>query len=286
MIDNLRAEINANLETLIPDENRRPVNLHRAMRSSLLGGGKRARSLLCLLVSEAARGRGRSFALDAGCAIEMVHTASLILDDLPCMDDATCRRGRAATHLEYGQATAILASFGLLNRAFSVLCEKSDDARMANESIRLLSEAIGSDGMIAGQEIDLHERVVFRQVVNVEGLNLLKTGTLFVASGHIGALAAGLTPPAVDAVRTFAEHVGLAFQTADDIVDQTADSESAGKDTRQDSDKPTIVSLAGEKVARASCEEHLRRAHEALERSGLDSDRFVELVESVFDRAG
>lgn len=281
-ISALRAEINAHLEKLMPEENRDPVNLHRAMRYSLIGGGKRARSLLCLMISEAAQGRGRSFALDAGSAIEMVHTASLILDDLPCMDDATTRRGRPATHIEFGQATAILASFGLLNRAFGVICESSADRGTATQAMQVLSEAIGSDGMIAGQEIDLHERTVFNEVSTIERLNWLKTGTLFVASGHIGALAAGLAPPAIDAVKSFARHVGLAFQTADDLIDQTSDAQSAGKDVGQDSGKPTIVSIAGEKAARTLCEEHLLRAQEALKRSGLESDRLLHLVGSVF----
>lgn len=284
-ISSLRAEINAHLLALMPEENRHPVNLHKAMRQSLLTGGKRVRSLLCLTVSETAHGQGRKFALDAGCAIEMVHAASLIIDDLPCMDDATTRRGRPATHIEFGQATAILAAFGLLNSAFGVIGASAASPALSSQAVQVLSEAIGSDGMIAGQEIDIHERREFRDVSHIEALNWLKTGTLFVASAHIGALAAELGPDAVEAVKQFARHVGLAFQTADDLLDQTSDVQSAGKDVGQDLDKPTIFSVAGAPAARASRDQHIRTALASLERGGLATDRFAELVNSVFVQA-
>jgi geranylgeranyl diphosphate synthase type II len=281
-IANLRAEINAHLENLMPEENRHPVNLHAAMRYSLLGGGKRVRALLCLLVSEAAQGHGRSFALDAGCAVEMVHAASLIIDDLPCMDDAKTRRGRPAAHVRFGEATSILAAFGLLNRAFGVIGESAAAPGLVGQTVQIMSQAIGSDGMIAGQEIDLNERTALSNIANIEALNWLKTGSLFVASGHIGALAAESDPASVEAVKQFARHIGLAFQTADDLIDQTFDTQTAGKDVRQDGDKPTILSIAGEPAARASCKEHIRFALEALETSGLQTESFVELVESIF----
>ena len=284
-VSTLREKINIHLETLMPRESRCPVNLYRAIRYSLLGGGKRVRPLLCVVVSEAAKGRGRAFAQDAGCAIEMVHAASLILDDLPCMDDGTTRRGRPTAHVKFGQATAILASFALLNRAFGVISESAADPGVVNQATKVLSGAVGADGMIAGQEIDLNERAVFGDITTIEELNLLKTGTLFVAAGHIGALAAGLEPEAVEAVRRFSRHFGLAFQTADDLIDQMSDAQAAGKDVRKDFNKPTILSIAGEPAARSSCAEHIQAAFKSLETSGLDTGGFVALVDSVFGQA-
>ena len=221
--------------------------------------------------------------MDAGCAVELVHSASLVLDDLPCMDDASLRRGRAATHREFGQATAILASIGLLNRAFGALAEHdATDPQLRARAARVLSDAIGSNGMIAGQEIDLHERASVDTESGIEGVNWLKTGTLFVAAAHMGALAAQLPPQGTEAVKECAKHVGLAFQTADDLIDQTADIASAGKDVGQDAGLPTLVSLAGPQGALHSCKEHLEIARSALDRSGLETVNLLSLVDSIF----
>lgn len=279
----MRDEINARLDQLLPGSDHHPASLHEAMRYSLLGSGKRVRPLLCVLVSEAADGAGRSFALDAGCAVEMVHTASLILDDLPCMDDAGMRRGRPTTHREFGQATSILASVGLLNRAFGVISEQHDAApAIRSRALEVLSEAVGSNGMIAGQEIDLHERRKYDHATPIESVNWLKTGVLFVASAHIGALAADLRHEAVGSVNDFARHVGLAFQTADDLIDRMGDAQSIGKDVGQDADIPTLASISGTQSARLSCEDNLRKAQQALNESGLHPAGLTALVDSIF----
>lgn len=279
----LRDEINTRLDQLLPASDHHPASLHKAMRYSLLGSGKRVRPLLCLLISEAAGGTGRSFALDAGCAIEMVHTASLILDDLPCMDNADMRRGRPTTHREFGQSTSILASVGLLNRAFGVIAEHHEVAPdTRTRALEVLSEAVGSNGMIAGQEIDLHERRKYNHATPIESVNWLKTGVLFVAAAHTGALAAGLQAEAIGAVNDFAKHVGLAFQTADDLIDRTGDAQSIGKDVGQDTDIPTLASISGTQSARLSCEDNLRQAHRALNESGLDPAGLTALVDGIF----
>lgn len=286
-IARLRDEINGRLDQLLPGGEQHPASLHKAMRFSLLGSGKRVRPLLCLLISEAAGGTGRSFALDAGCAVEMVHTASLILDDLPCMDDAAMRRGQPTVHVEFGQATSILASVGLLNRAFGVIAEHPDaPAALKARALEVLSEAVGSNGMIAGQEIDLHERGNFDNAAPIESVNWLKTGVLFVAAAHIGALSANLNPAVIGAVNDFARHVGLAFQTADDLIDRLGDAQSIGKDVGQDADIPTLASLSGTQSARLSCEDHLVRAHHALAESGLETAGLMSLVDSIFGASG
>ncbi len=283
----LRREINTRLGQLLPMADQPPASLHNSMRYSLLGSGKRVRPILCVLVSEAAGGADRSFALDAGCAVEMVHTASLILDDLPCMDDAAMRRGRPTTHREFGQSTAILASVGLLNRAFGVIAEHHDaPPALKTRALERLSEAVGSNGMIAGQEIDLHERRNYDHAKPIEGLNWLKTGVLFVAAAHIGALAGNAPPSAIAAVTDFAKHVGLAFQTADDLIDQTGDAGAIGKDVGQDDDIPTLASLSGTRSAVLSCEENLSYAHGALRESGLETARLLALVDSIFGASG
>ncbi|MEM8744342.1 MAG: polyprenyl synthetase family protein [Pseudomonadota bacterium] len=282
-IAGLRDEVNARLEEILPEASAEQTDLRSAMRYSLMGPGKRVRPILCVLVSEAAGGTGRSFALDAGCAVEMVHAASLILDDLPCMDAAATRRGQPATYRKFGDASAILASIGLLNRSYEVLAEhEGPSEHVKTAAVRSLTAAVGTDGLVAGQEIDLHERAKYDDVKRVEGLNWLKTGVLFTASAEIGAIAAGLEPDRVDAVKRFSRHVGLAFQTADDLIDQEGTLQSAGKDVGQDEGKPTLVSLVGNDAARQTCHQHLSDARAALAESKLDGAMLSGFVDSVF----
>lgn len=262
---------------------RQPTHLHQAMRHAMFGGGKRIRPVLCVLVAEASGGKNRPLALEAGCAIEMVHTASLILDDLPSMDDATLRRGQPTTHMRFGEATAILAAIGLLNRAFSVVAEyPTNNPDLQVKILEVLSHAIGSDGMIAGQEIDLHQRAAYSEAAPIENLNWLKTGVLFVASAHIGAICGELGPERVDAVKQFAKHVGIAFQTADDLVDQTSTPQTAGKNVHQDDGIPTLVTLCGRRAARQTCQDHLHQADDALQRSGVNPRGLQGLVQAIF----
>ncbi|MHA1179442.1 MAG: polyprenyl synthetase family protein [Alphaproteobacteria bacterium] len=258
----LRDEVNARLELILQVSPAPGTELQSVMRYSLLGKGKRVRSILCLLVNEAAGGAGRAFALDAGCAVEMVHAASLILDDLPCMDDATTRRGLPATYKKYGDASAILASIGLLNRAYEVLAEHSSTSdAIRTAAIRVLTMAVGIDGLVGGQEIDLNERSKY--------------------TDEIGAIAAELEPEAIGAVKRFSRHLGVAFQTADDLIDQEGTIQSARKDVRQDAFKPTLVSLMGKDAARYSCRQHVEESRAALVESNLDSSMLTGFVDSL-----
>lgn len=278
----LRDEVNARLELILQVSPAPGTELQSVMRYSLLGKGKRVRSILCLLVNEAAGGAGRAFALDAGCAVEMVHAASLILDDLPCMDDATTRRGLPATYKKYGDASAILASIGLLNRAYEVLAEHSSTSdAIRTAAIRVLTMAVGIDGLVGGQEIDLNERSKYTDASCIEGLNWLKTGVLFSAAAEIGAIAAELEPEAIGAVKRFSRHLGVAFQTADDLIDQEGTIQSARKDVRQDAFKPTLVSLMGKDAARYSCRQHVEESRAALVESNLDSSMLNGFVDSL-----
>ncbi len=281
-LGSLRQEIEVRLEQLLPAPTLHPENLHQAMSFGMLAPGKRVRPLLALLIAEAA-GQGRAFALDAGCAVECVHTASLILDDLPCMDDAELRRGQPTTHRKFGEATAILSAIGLLNRAFSIIADSpSANPALRAKAMSVLTQAIGSEGMIAGQEIDISRKADFQGARHGEKLNWLKTGVLFVSTARIGGIAAGLDEKAVGAMETFAKCVGLAFQTADDLIDQTGNSAVLGKDIHQDIGKPNLVSIAGKEAAQRACEAYLEEADQALISSGLDTSGLRALVDTIF----
>lgn len=279
----LRQEIDLRLEQLLPEPTLHPENLHQAMSFGLMAPGKRVRPLLALLIAEAAGGQGRAFALDAGCAVECVHTASLILDDLPCMDDAELRRGQPTTHRKFGEATAILSAIGLLNRAFSIIADSpSANPAMRTRALSVLTQAIGSEGMIAGQEIDISRKADFATAQHGEKLNWLKTGVLFVSTARLGGIAADLDEKAIGAMENFARCIGLAFQTADDLIDQTGDEAVLGKDVGQDAGKPNLVSIAGKEAAKRACETYLEEADQALVSSGLKTSGLRALVDTIF----
>lgn len=268
----LRGRIEERLEALLAEPSHAPLNLANALRHALLAPSKRMRPVMLALIAGSDPKR-RAAAIDAGCAVEMVHTASLILDDLPCMDDATLRRQRPATHVAFGESTAVLASISLLTRAFAVLAElpgvdASTQARLAT----ILSSAVGTNGLAAGQEIDLNSRADLESVDRIEELNWLKTGVLFVAAAEMGAVLRGLAQDEVDAVRRFAKHFGIAFQTSDDLLDVTATPDLVGKDVHKDDGKPTLITLLGPDVARYTAREHLQHADRALTASGIEAD--------------
>ena len=266
-IDHIRSEINTRLGELIPDETCHPAELHRAMRYSLLAGGKRIRPVLTVLVANAFGAREEA-ALDAACAIEMVHTASLILDDMPCMDDAALRRDRPSNHVVFGEDTAILAATALLNRAFGVVAECAElDPSVRIELVRSLSNAVGSDGIIAGQYCDLRSETT-GEVAELLQMYGQKTGALFVAAVEAGARIARVDETWVEAVRQFAAHLGLAFQILDDLLDRLGTEKEAGKDVNQDLDKTTVVSCMGSGRAHAEASSRVLSAAEALEPLG------------------
>lgn len=260
-----------------------PLNLQGAVRHASLAPSKRIRPVLLVLIADPHPDLEQT-ALDVGCAVEMVHTASLILDDLPCMDDAQTRRERPTTHIAFGQATAILSAIALLTHAFGIIAGLEQvPAQTRTRLANVLSRAVGWDGLVAGQEIDVNGRATLLGAEQVENLNWLKTGVLFVAAAEMGAILADLEEAQVDAVRRFARHFGLAFQTADDLLDRTATAVEAGKDVAKDGDKATLVSLFGASHARLTCEEHLDRANAALLESGVSQTPVRALMDRLFD---
>jgi geranylgeranyl diphosphate synthase type II len=261
------------------------------MRFSLLAGGKRIRPVLTIQVATDL-GATEEQALDAACAVEMVHAASLILDDLPCMDDATLRRGQAANHLVFGEDTAILAATALLNRAFGVIAECDLlPAQTRLDLIRLLSDSVGSNGIIAGQFCDL--KIRHGHGDDVAGLTEMygqKTGALFVAALEAGARVAGVDDVWVKAVREYGVNLGFAFQLLDDLLDTFGSPEDIGKDTGQDDGKPTLASRLGADGTRQEVHRYVESAASALEPLGRSGHQLAILARSytrtTMDRAG
>jgi geranylgeranyl diphosphate synthase, type II len=252
---------------------------------SLLAPAKRVRPILSLLVTETLKG-DREAVLPAACAVEMVHTASLILDDLPCMDDATTRRGRPTAHRLHGEANAILAAFALLNRAYGVVAEgwaggpdASARAAMAGE----LASAVGITGMIAGQAMDLAQTGRSIDFPTLEFIHSRKTGALFIASARLGAIAAGARPAESTAISAYAKNLGLAFQVVDDLIDATG-GEEAGKDVGQDARKTTFVTFSGVEGARQLARELIEASQEALTPFGGRARLLRDLARYVVSR--
>jgi geranylgeranyl diphosphate synthase type II len=242
-----------------------PPRLMEAMRYSLLSGGKRLRPILCLAFADASsrRGSGGSeVANDAACAIEMIHTYSLVHDDLPSMDDDDLRRGRPTSHKAFGEAVAILAGDALLTEAFATLARGAEPPRV--RLCRELAQAAGAAGMIAGQVLDIaqdrpaEEAYLFR-------LHRLKTGALIRASCRMGVIASSSSDDSLAAADAYGQAVGLAFQIADDILDVTGDSARMGKPTGADAaaNRFTFPAVVGLAKSRALAEEQVRLALDA-----------------------
>ncbi len=262
----LCASIESYLDEIVAGTQGAPPRLMAAAGHALQGPSKRIRPLMLHLV--AAGTTPHVDAMRAAAAVELVHTASLILDDLPCMDDAAMRRTRPATHRAYGEATAILTAIALLNRAFGLLAECEGPAEMRIRLIALLERAVGWNGLVAGQELDIAGTTSDRE--GLEQVNWLKTGTLFVAAVGMGAVVRGVSPEGERRLEQFARELGLAFQLADDLMDRLGAASETGKDVRQDQDKTNVVSLLGIEETRAACLAHLARADAALVASGIE----------------
>ncbi|HEU0107507.1 MAG TPA: polyprenyl synthetase family protein, partial [Vicinamibacteria bacterium] len=260
--------------------------IEAALADSLFAPAKRMRPIVSLMVAEVLRADPRRV-LPAGCAIEMVHTSSLILDDLPAMDDARARRGRPACHIAHGEATAILAAFALLNRAYEILAEgwpDGPDAAVRGELARDLARAVGLDGMIAGQGEDLRltDRTIDFQTL--EFIHSRKTGALFTCAAALGAAGARASAAETAAVTAYAKNLGLAFQIVDDLIDATGEAAAVGKDVGQDLKKTTFVSFSGVEGARQLAAELVATSEEALRGFGPRAQPLRDLARYVVAR--
>ena len=280
----IQAQIENRLSDLIPSDQTWPVKLHAAQRHALLSPGKRFRPLLCVLIAQGATKdiKKRQAAIDVGCAAEMVHAASLILDDLPCMDNAALRRNNPTTHIAFDESTAILSATSLLNRAFGVLARLRDiDPAIRIALVDLLSYSVGSTGLIAGQMADLANDDTLTNLQDVERLNRFKTGALFEFTIYSAAILTELTVGQKEELKDFAYHLGQAFQLLDDLKDSLMDDTQAQKSVGKDVGKATILALLGSEKSKQTLKTYLSSAKGALHRAGLQNSA---LLEAVIDR--
>ncbi|MBK9383494.1 MAG: polyprenyl synthetase family protein [Planctomycetes bacterium] len=276
------------LDEVLPSASTEPQRLHEAMRYSVFGGGKRLRGALVVLSAQVFDA-APEVAREPACAVELVHTYSLIHDDLPCMDDDDLRRGRPTAHKVYGEALALLAGDALLTRGLALLAE-AQRAEAVGLMVRELGAAAGSVGMVGGQVLDLESegRPIDRDAHTVlRRIHLGKTAAMIRASAALGGLAAGAGPEAVAALRSYGEHVGLAFQIADDVLDETGTAEELGKTPGKDRDqgKLTYVAALGLEGARLAAREEVERAIAALKPLGNGANgRLAELARFAVER--
>jgi geranylgeranyl diphosphate synthase type II len=293
-----RAEVDTALDATVAASPDTPDVVSRAMRYSLTAGGKRLRPILCLAGAEAVGGE-RASAMPAACAIELIHTYSLIHDDLPAMDNDTMRRGRPTLHVVAGEGMAILAGDGLLTEAFALLARepRGDDPALAARKLRVIgviAHAAGPAGMVGGQAIDLScvtpdPSGGAPPPLDAEGLRAMharKTGALIRASATAGAIMGGGGDAAVRAIDAAASEFGLAFQIVDDLLDVEGSSADLGKTAGKDAaaGKPTYPSIYGIERSRAMAGECLARAEATLRDAGLADSRLMDIGRWIVTR--
>jgi geranylgeranyl diphosphate synthase, type II len=283
--------VDAELDRLAPSESAQPETIHRAMRYSLFAGGKRIRPILCI---EAARAVSPGVspappdgAVTAACSLELIHTYSLIHDDLPALDNDDYRRGKLTNHKVFGDAMAILAGDALLTLAFEVLSKlQAPDARKVRMIAELATAAGTVGGMIGGQVADLEGEGKTPDAQLLETIHRAKTGALLRASLRLGALHAGADDERYAALSCYGEHVGLAFQIVDDILDVEESSEALGKTAGKDAQqqKITFPAVYGLETSRRMAAGECERAHAALALFGKSATRLHELADLIVHR--
>src|SRR5579862_9851954 len=282
-----RAGIEEALDRLLPKEEAHPASIHKAMRYSVFAGGKRIRPILCLEAA-AMFSENPVAAVSTGCALEFIHTYSLIHDDLPALDNDDFRRGKPTCHKVFGDAMAILAGDGLFTLAMQTLVriEGLDAAR----KIRLIDElafASGTvDGMIGGQVTDIEGERQTPTAELLDSIHRAKTGALLRASVRMGGVCAGGDAAQIEALSQYGEHVGLAFQIVDDILDVEESSEALGKTAGKDAaqGKITFPAVYGIDASRRMAHEQCAQAHDALERFGVRARRLHEIADLIVHR--
>jgi len=287
ILDQGRAAADAALERLLPAATQHPTSIHQAMRHSVFAGGKRLRPILCMEAGRMAGGAGTPGAplpgaLPAGieslgAALEMLHTYSLIHDDLPALDNDDLRRGRPTCHKAFGEATAILAGDGLQTQAYEVLAQINCPAEARVAIIREIAHATGTiDGMIGGQVVDLEAEHKRPDLATLEYIHRSKTAALITASVVSGGMYAGASATEIERLRIYGQSIGLAFQIVDDVLDVTQTSEQLGKTAGKDTaaEKVTYPALFG-------IEESTRKADALVEQACAQLDGFGEAAATL-----
>jgi geranylgeranyl pyrophosphate synthase len=279
-----REKINQKLDEFLPPEESEPIILHQAMRYAVLKGGKRIRPAMMLAVVNMLSGDAK-IALGPAAVLELIHAASLILDDLPCMDDASRRRGLPTVHLVFGEDQAVLAGVALLNLAYQHLAgwEKAGMPGMA-ESLSDVALAVGTEGTIGGQSADLATHPNSATFERLEYIHSHKTGALFIAGARMGARLAGGDTKAIKDIERYAKNLGLAYQIMDDILDVVSTPEITGKTVGRDEMKVTFVRFIGLDAARKLVAELTDFAISALHRFGDKAGLLAELARMLSHR--
>lgn len=275
------------LERLLPGAMQAPTSIHQAMRHSVFAGGKRLRPILCIEAARAVQGSVPEGVEELGAALEMLHTYSLIHDDLPALDNDDLRRGKPTCHKVFGEAMAILAGDALQTTAYEVLARMRCPAEARVRIIEETARATGTvHGMIGGQVMDLEAERTTPGGETVMAIHESKTGALITASVVTGGMFAGATPEQVKALRTFGKSAGLAFQIADDVLDMTQSSEELGKTAGKDAktQKATYPAVFGMEESRARAEELVARGAKALEPFGERGETLKQLAQFLVQR--
>jgi geranylgeranyl diphosphate synthase type II len=280
-------QIDAALDRLIPSADTYPVSIHRAMRHSVFAGGKRIRPILCMEASRAVSGNIAAGVEDLGAALEMLHTYSLVHDDLPALDNDDLRRGKPTCHVVYGEATAILAGDALQTQAYEVLAMIQCPAEARVRIIEEIAHGTGTvAGMIGGQVVDLESEHASPDAKVLEYIHRAKTGALLTASVVSGGLYAGGSTQQIEALRSFGANIGLAFQIVDDVLDVTQSSEQLGKTAGKDTatQKLTYPALFGIEASLERADKLIADAHAALSIFGDRAAMLKELANFLVQR--
>lgn len=279
-------EVDAAMDAFLPKAKERPATIHAAMRYSVFAGGKRLRPVLCLAAAEACDDE-TSNALAPACAVELMHTYSLVHDDLPAMDDDDLRRGRPTCHKVYGEGMAVLCGDALLTEAFIVLAKAPTTKRYGTrELIAELAETGGSRKLIGGQVMDLEgegKKLTKRDLVRIHEA---KTAALLTTALRLGGMSANATPAKLDALTRFGHALGLAFQVIDDILDVTQSTEVLGKTAGKDEavEKSTYPAILGLEASRKEAAKLTNAAMEALKPFGKKAFRLEEIAAHLLKR--
>jgi geranylgeranyl diphosphate synthase, type II len=264
-----------------------PAALASPIRRALGSPGKRVRGILLIAVGEAFGCRAEKLA-SAAAAIEMIHASSLILDDLPSMDDALLRRGAPTLHREFGEDLAILTAVALLNHAYGVVAKAHADLSPRRwpmqQVVQRVVDAVGWNGTVAGEAVDLHSEGSKLDFDTLEFIHSRKTGALFVAAAAVGGMLANIHTAPLQRIEVFAKNLGLAFQITDDVLDVTSNAEVLGKDVGKDEQRLTFVKLAGVEGARKLSEELVETSLSAIEPLGASANVLRDLALLVRDR--
>ncbi len=281
-----QALVDAALDRAVPPDSQSPETIHKAMRYSLFAGGKRVRPILCIAACHTV-GRRTDGIEHAAASIELIHTYSLIHDDLPALDNDDLRRGRPTNHVVFGEAIAILAGDSLLTRAFQILAQLDIDPATRCALIEELSVASGTvEGMIAGQVRDIEGEKSEPTAERLDAIHRAKTGALLRASVRMGAIYAEATTEELAALTAYGEAIGLAFQIVDDILDIEQSSEQLGKTAGKDAaqHKITFPAVYGLEASKRMAAEQLSKAHRALAGFGDRALRLRQLADKIVHR--